>query len=65
MGDEKDYFDKVFGLVDKFITNHESLKERVQKLETRFSVATVIVAAITLILGSSNPLIRQILALLK
>ena len=64
MGDEKDYFDKAFSLVEKTLENHGKIQERLNKIETRLLVVVIIFSIIDLIFGFSHPVIRPILNLL-
>ena len=64
MGDEKDYFDKVFSLMQSTFTDNKEWKERLSKLELRFTVATIIFSILFLIIGSNNSTVKTILGLI-
>ena len=64
MGDEKDYFDKVFSLMQSTIVDNKEWKERLGKLELRFTVATIIFSILFIIIGSNNPTVKTILGLI-
>ena len=57
MGDEKEYFDKIFGLVEKSM-DLRSVHDRINKMELKFTVAFVILGIMVLIMGISNPIIK-------
>ena len=64
MGDEKDYFDKVFSLMQSTIVDNKEWKERLGKLELRFTAATIIFSILFIIIGSNNPTVKTILGLI-
>ena len=64
MGDEKDYFDKVFSLMQSTIVDNKEWKDRLGKLELRFTVATIIFSILFIIIGSNNPTVKTILGLI-
>ena len=64
MGDEKDYFDKVFSLMQSTLTDNKEWKDRLSKLELRFTVASIIFSILFIIMGSNNPTVKSILALI-
>ena len=63
MGDEKDYFDKMFSLVDKSLVNNEKIKEAQTKLETNFTVFKWLFAAVALIIGRNDPVVQKLIGM--
>ena len=61
MGDEKDYFDKVFTLLEKTISKGEELKDKLNRLELKVYLSVVVLAICTLILGVNNPTVKAII----
>ena len=61
MGDEKDYFDKVFTLLEKTISRSEELKDRLGKFELKVYLSISVLAICILILGTNNPTVKAII----
>lgn len=61
MGDEKDYFDKVFTLLEKTISKGEELKDKLNRLELKVYLSVVVLAICILILGVNNPTVKAII----
>ena len=63
MGDEKDYFDKVFTLLEKTISKSEELKDRLSRFELKVYLSVAVLAICILILGTSNPTVKAIICI--
>ena len=63
MGDEKDYFDKVFTLLEKTISKSEELKDRLSKFELKVYLSIAVLSICILILGTNNPTVKAVIGM--
>ena len=63
MGDEKDYFDKMFSLVEKSFTSNEKIKEAQAKIESKILVLQILFAVVTFILGRNDPILSILVSM--
>lgn len=63
MGDEKDYFDKMFSLVEKSFTSNEKIKEAQAKIESKILVLQILFAVVTFILGRNDPILSKLVSM--